>query len=118
MSLAPGDPLIPFGRAAIEKNPVSREFLINYGLKRLAAVEAAIGAKAAHQKYPGTYRAKAAIILWLMEEEPWAKELFMKLLADHDPKRETWAKPEWVNQLWDFEWPQVFREALLEMGKE
>ena len=60
----------------------------------------------------------AAIILWLMNEKTRAKELFTQLLTDHDPKHETWASSGWVNQLWDFEWPKPFREALLEMGRE
>lgn len=117
LSFNPNAPLVHLGLAAIEENQEGREFLIDYGLGCLSATERAFGVKAAHQQHPGTYRAKAAIILWIMKEESKAKSLFGKLIADCDPKRETWAKPDWVNQLWDFEWPRPFREALLEMAK-
>jgi len=43
--------------------------------------------------------------------------VFAKLLIDHDPQHQTWTSPGWVNPLNAFEWPNVFREALLELGQ-
>jgi tetratricopeptide (TPR) repeat protein len=106
--LDPGHPLIHLALAAIEENEVSREFLKNYGLKRLAAAEA-ISDKAAHQAFAGTYRAKAAIILFLQGDQARSAQVFAALLAKHDPHRQTWASPAWIEKLDDFEWPKTFR---------
>lgn len=113
--LDPASPLIHLALAAIEKDEVSREFLKDYGLKRLAAAEA-ISDKAAHQAFAGTYRAKAAIILYLQGDQPRAAQVFAALLAKHDPQRQTWASPAWIENLDDFEWPKLFRENLKELA--
>jgi class 3 adenylate cyclase len=112
----PAHPLIHIALAAVDENEVTREFLKDYGLKRLAAAEA-ISDKAAYQKFPGTYRAKAAIILSLQGDKPRASQVFADLLAKHDPLRQTWGSSAWIEKLDDFEWPKVFREALLELAK-
>jgi hypothetical protein len=94
---------------------VSRDFLKDYGLQRLAAAEA-ISDKAAHQAFAGTYRAKAAILLSLQGDQARAAQVFAALLAKHDPQRQTWGSPAWIEKLDDFEWPKPFRETLIELA--
>jgi predicted oxidoreductase (fatty acid repression mutant protein) len=113
--LDPGSPLIHLALAAVEGNEVSREFLKDYGLKQLAAAEA-ISDKAAHQAFTGTYRAKAAILLSLQGDQARAAQVFAALLAKHDPQRQTWGSPAWIEKLDDFEWPKPFRETLIELA--
>ena len=42
-------------------------------------------------------------VFWLVNEKPRARKLFSKLLTDHDSPHQTWASPEWVNDLNNFE---------------
>ena len=114
--LDPGSPLIHLALAAVEENEVSREFLIGCGLKRLAAAEAVCD-KAAHQAFAGTYRAKAAITLYLLGDRPRAAQVFAGLVGKHDAQRRTWGSPAWIEKLDDFEWPNVFRQTLHELAK-
>ena len=114
-NLDPGSPLIHLALAAVEENAVSREFLMNHGLKRLAA-ETALSEIAPHQLYVGTYRAKAAVILSLQDKKSSAERVFAELLAKHDPQRQTWGKKAWVKKLDNSHWPKVFRDELEELG--
>ena len=113
----PGDPLIHLALAAVEGNEASRELFKSHGLKRLAAAEA-VSDKAAHQAFGGTYRAKAAIILALQGDQTRARQVFIDLLAKHDPQRQTWGSAAWIEKLNDFEWPRAFRETLGRLQSE
>jgi hypothetical protein len=84
---------------------------------------------------PGHLRAKAAVILRLIEQQhpdlpapeslpdndrqprPNAQQLYAQLLTAHDPKHSTWASQAWLEKLPDFEWPKLFRDTLVELAK-
>jgi WD40 repeat protein len=115
-ALDPAHPLIHVALAAVEENPASRRLLREFGLKRLVADEA-VAVQAEHQSIAGTYRAKAAVILWLQDDRQRAAQVFAGLLERHDPQRQTWGAPAWIGKLDDFEWPAAFRGALVELAR-
>ncbi len=96
--LNPGFPLIHIALAAVELNAERKAFLEKYGLNRLEGVEV-MSAKAPHHKYDGTYRAKAAGILWLHGDKSLATEVYAELVSKFDPARKTWGSRAWLEQL-------------------